>query len=149
MKWEEIIKRDLGKDVEDLLSQMPQYLSADIMTKPLEERQRELRRAIRFNSGKAKEIEDEYDSKKKLFYESSIPTGKKKQKAKAKRSYNEYSTDRANKKIKEGKDKVKFVRDNIREEEERNIKRYGKEFVRRQREARQRLRDSSKKRRYD
>ena len=49
-------------------------------------------------------------------------------------------------KNKEGKDKVKFVTDNIREEEERNIKRYGKEFIRRQREARQRLKDSSKKR---
>ena len=78
MKWEEIIKRDLGKDVEDLLSQMPKYLSADIMTKPPEERQRELRRAILFNSGKAKEIEDEYDTKRKLFNEGSIPTGKEK-----------------------------------------------------------------------
>ena len=70
---------------------------------------------------------------------------KKKQESKAKRRYDEYSTARANKKIKEGKDKVKFVTDNIREEEERNIKRYGKEFIRRQREARQRLKDSSKK----
>ena len=65
MKWKEIIKKDLGKDVEDLLSQMPRYLSADIATKPLKERQKEIREAINKYPDKAKEIEEEYDSKAK------------------------------------------------------------------------------------
>lgn len=67
MKWEEIIKRDLGKDVEDLLSQMPKYLSADIMSKPMKERQKEIREAMRKNPDKHDEILEEFNSKKDAF----------------------------------------------------------------------------------
>jgi uncharacterized protein (DUF2461 family) len=64
MKWEKIIKRNLGKDVEDLLSQIPKYLSADIAKKPLREIQRELREAIQKNPDKYDEIIEELDSKR-------------------------------------------------------------------------------------
>jgi Skp family chaperone for outer membrane proteins len=64
MKWKELIKRDLGKDVEDLLSQIPKYLSADIAKKPSIEIQRELREAISKYPNKSKEIEEEFQSKK-------------------------------------------------------------------------------------
>ena len=67
MKWEEIIKRDLGKDVEDLLSQIPKYLSADIMSKPAIERQKEIREAMQKNPDKYDEIVEEFDSKKDAF----------------------------------------------------------------------------------
>lgn len=62
-----------------------------------------------------------------------------------------YITDRISqgkKQVSEDKDKVKFVGDYIRELEElesqikqRDIKRYGKEFLRRQKEARQRIKN--------
>ncbi len=63
-----------------------------------------------------------------------------------------YITDRirqGKEKVSEDKNKVKFVGDSVREQKERDIKRYGKEFLRRQKKERQRLKNMDSKQRLE
>jgi len=63
-----------------------------------------------------------------------------------------YITDRirqGKEKVLEDKNKVKFVGDSVREQKERDIKRYGKEFLRRQKKERQRLKNMDSKQRLE